>query len=159
MSKVPNADSQRVLLVCKGNICRSAAAQAVMTALSGGTLPVRSRGTRGWHEGKGASAMMRSIAIERGYDMEAHVAHQLTEQDMRWATHILAFDQETISSIKQKFPGSVDARLRLFSVDGCDILDPYGQNESVFQDCFDQIEAGVKQLLQTMSAAPISAPR
>jgi protein-tyrosine phosphatase len=147
MSTEPGGGLQQMLFVCKGNICRSAAAEAVMTALANGAIGVRSRGTRGWHEGKPANEMMRNIALERGYDMETHVAHQLISADLYWATHILAFDRETIAAIETAFPVESTGRLSLFSSNGQDVGDPYGQAEGIFQDCFDEIESRVKVIL------------
>lgn len=91
--------------------------------------------------------MMRSIAIERGYDMDAHIAHQLVENDVAWATHVLAFDLETLEAVRKMFPAA-GSKLRLFSSDGTDVVDPYGQSESVFQDCFDRIEAEARRFLE-----------
>ena len=45
---------RRILLVCKGNICRSAIAERILSSKSGDLLEIKSRGTRSWHEGKGA---------------------------------------------------------------------------------------------------------
>lgn len=141
----------RILLVCKGNICRSAAAEAVMKYSLPTHLSVRSRGTHGWHEGKCANEKMRSVAIERGYDMEAHVAHQLTAEDLQWATHIFAFDSENYKEIVERFPSANDERLGMFAGDGVEILDPYGQDEVIFLNCFDKIETSVSALLKTIA--------
>jgi protein-tyrosine phosphatase len=122
-----DAEVPKILLVCKGNICRSPAAETIMRALSTGDIDVRSRGTRSWHEGKAANEMMRSVTFERGYDLDSHVAHQITGEDIKWSTHILAFDDETIAAITQMFSDETNNKLQYFSADGMDILDPYGQ--------------------------------
>ena len=148
MTEATQTVQENILLVCKGNICRSAAAEAVLVTLSAGKLRVRSRGTRGWHEGKGANAAMRSVALERGYDMEAHIAHEITFEDTVWASEILAFDAETIKTLTEMFLQLSRGKVRLFASNGRNVVDPYGQSEEVFHDCFDEIEAGSREHLK-----------
>jgi protein-tyrosine phosphatase len=64
----PLEEVQRLVFVCKGNICRSAMAEAVARAQ---TLPACSFGTR-TQLGKPANPGMLKAAAALGYDLSAH---------------------------------------------------------------------------------------
>ena len=137
---------KRILMVCKGNICRSPAAEVVLSAGLDGDIEIRSRGTRGWHKGKGANEVMINVAAEFGYDLRSHIADTLSEDDMNWATDIFAMDRETQDAIMSLHPLSDHSKIRLFLADGEDLSDPFGESESVFVACFRRIEARATQL-------------
>ena len=77
-----------VLFVCTGNICRSPTAEAVLRLLGADhpavELEVRSRGVHDWNVGRRAHPAMTRVAAERGYDLSAHTAAQVSADDLAW---------------------------------------------------------------------------
>ncbi|MDD2513672.1 MAG: low molecular weight phosphotyrosine protein phosphatase, partial [Proteiniphilum sp.] len=63
----------RLLFVCLGNICRSPAAEGIMSEIIEKNslqelIEVDSAGTSGWHEGELPDERMRLHGEKRGYD-------------------------------------------------------------------------------------------
>lgn len=143
------ADSpRRVLLVCKGNICRSPAAEAVLRTLAGRDLELRSAGTRGWHQGKPAHPIVIALAKARGHDLASHQAHQVTQDDVAWADEILAMDERTRDELAQAWPG---LRIELYLGDR-DVPDPYGLDLRSYEQSLDLIESGARTFIDTRMA-------
>ncbi|WP_443034433.1 arsenate reductase/protein-tyrosine-phosphatase family protein [Streptomyces sp. BE303] len=78
-------ESRRVLVVCKGNYCRSPLAALLIGALSDGAIVAKSAGLRDWHVGGPAHAFMISAAAGLGYDLTEHTGAELTPELIGWA--------------------------------------------------------------------------
>lgn len=85
----------RVLVVCHGNINRSALAAAVLRA-ERPDWEVREAALKSWQNDgwrpERAAKKMREAAALHGYDLEAHRSRPITEEDMDWADQVLFMD-------------------------------------------------------------------
>ncbi len=154
----PPADDSRptrhVLVVCAGNICRSPTAEAVLRALGAEDpavdLEVRSRGTHDWNVGRHAHPTMTRIAAERGYDLSAHTAAQVSADDLAWADDVLVMDDENLRQLSRHHPDQV-RRVRLLDAGG--IPDPWLVDEDpAYADALDHIERAVRAYLAGLEA-------
>lgn len=87
-----------ILVVCTGNVCRSPSAEGFLrrelTARFATTAPtVASAGTMGW-QGEPATAESVRATAERGVDIAAHRARQLTEHDLGTTDLVLTMTAE-----------------------------------------------------------------
>ncbi|MFE4516976.1 low molecular weight phosphotyrosine protein phosphatase [Kitasatospora sp. NPDC056783] len=112
---------RRVLVVCKGNHCRSPIAALVLAERSRGALDVRSAGTRDWHVGKPAHPLMIEAAAAFGYDLTAHRGRLLDEELLVWADDLIAVDDETALAVEALAGPGRPGRIL-----GSGITDPWG---------------------------------
>lgn len=112
---------RNVLVICKGNHCRSPIAALIIAEQAGGTLDVRSAGTRDWHVGKPAHPLMVQAAAGFGHDLSAHRGVLLDQQQIDWADDLLAVDDETADTVQ-----ALVGPDRLVRVLGSGITDPWG---------------------------------
>jgi protein-tyrosine phosphatase len=77
----------KILFVCKGNICRSPFAEALLR--KAGYDECRSAGTENYHIGKTADVIAIEVAKEFGIDLASHVARQVQRDDIERAEHII----------------------------------------------------------------------
>jgi protein-tyrosine phosphatase len=143
---------RRVLVLCAGNICRSPAAATVLSHLANDTLQleVRSRGVHDWNVGKSAHPSMTRIAAQRGYDLSAHIAGQVTADDLAWADDILVMDQDNYQQLCQHYPAELVSRVRLLDPNG--IPDPWlADNDSAYTQALNQIERAAHAYLASIN--------
>ncbi len=137
----------RVLLVCLGNICRSAAAQGVLQAHAP-DWHIASAGTGGWHVGEPPYPPMQAAALSRGYDISAQRAAQVTPADFMRYDLILAMDAQNLADLRAIRPADATATLRQFA--HSDVPDPYYTRD--FDGCLSMIEAEVPAVINDTSA-------
>ncbi|MDT4845222.1 Low molecular weight protein-tyrosine-phosphatase Ptp [compost metagenome] len=131
-----------VLVVCIGNICRSPMGEALIAA----ALPqiqVTSAGT-GALVGHQADPIARKLMAERGIDIEAHRARQLTAQMCQQADLILAMDEAQRVHIGQRHPLTRGKLFRLGEVARVDIPDPYRMGRPAFEHALQLIADGAQ---------------
>ncbi len=157
--------SKRVLFVCMGNICRSAAAEAVMKRFAeefGLDMEVDSAGTHDYHIGKLADPRMRSAAEARGYELTSR-ARQVTADDLKPGRFdlVLAMDAQNHAALMALAPGN-GLHIRMFSdyLDEewpRDVPDPYYGEAEGFGKVLDMLEEGCPVILQTLGGENIFA--
>ncbi|KZT72786.1 LMWPc-domain-containing protein [Daedalea quercina L-15889] len=131
-----------VLVVCLGNICRSPMGEAVLKHVAkerGLDLTVDSAGTSRYHIGEDPDD--RTIAACRKHQVPIqHSARQVTGEDYRHFTHILAADEANLRSLEQKKPRNATAEIRLWGsyLDNEPIQDPYYGGTRDFEECYQQ---------------------
>lgn len=99
----------RILFVCLGNICRSPAAEGVMTSLVeraglSNTIACDSAGTAAYHVGEAADARMRRAAAERGYDLTSTARQFDPHGDFETFDLIVAMDNDNYRDIVAQDP-------------------------------------------------------
>ncbi|MFJ1704532.1 hypothetical protein [Streptomyces sp. CB03911] len=134
----PAGTRRRVLVVCKGNICRSPIAALIIAERSGGTLDVRSAGTRDWHVGKPAHPLMIEAAAAFGYDLTGHRGALLDTELINWADDLVAVDGETAKAVETLAPGRTVRML------GTGIADPWGGTPEDFARAVHDIQEATR---------------
>ena len=140
----------KLLFVCLGNICRSPAAEGVMTALvqrSGKSREILcdSAGTGGFHQGEPADVRMRDHARRRGFELTSR-SRSLKAADFMEFDLILTMDERNFREVGNRLPNpSPLAEVRRMT-DFCrrhlasEIPDPYYGGQADFEHVLDLLE-------------------
>ena len=146
-----------VLFVCLGNICRSPTAEGVFGRLLeqeglADRVRVDSAGTGAWHVGEAPDERARAAALERGVDLSALRARQVSADDYLRFDHILAMDEDNLANLTARCPPQQRSKLGLFlefapQADEREVPDPYFGGEDGFGHVLDLIEAASRGLL------------
>lgn len=151
----------RLLFVCLGNICRSPAAEGIMSGLVlknelQDVIEVDSAGTSGWHEGDLPDERMRAHGEKRGYDFCSR-ARKFKKDDFENFDYIIVMDENNYKSIRlQTTDISQVNKIHLmtdFSVQNNNdnlIPDPYYGGTSGFELVLDLLEDACEGLLQAI---------
>jgi protein-tyrosine phosphatase len=135
----------RILMVCVGNVCRSPMAEGLLCdrlARRGFGARVESAGL-GALVGRPADPIAVELLAERGVDISAHRARQLTPEILFAAE--LVFVMETIHQrdIERLMP-STRGRVHLIGrYGGFEVPDPYQQPRPAFERALELIERGL----------------
>ena len=158
-----------VCFVCTGNICRSPMAEVVLAALAAGApladgtcLEITSAGTGGWHEGEPMDPRARAALERRGYVDHGHVAKKFDTSWFESTELVVCLDrghQQTLLSLGRGRAGDdrFDDRLVMLrgfdprSGGAVDVPDPYYGDDTDFEACLDQVEAGCRGLVDDLS--------
>ena len=161
-----SAPVQRICFVCTGNTCRSPMAAAVANAMAEQALasllpkelqeqiePSLKAFSRGLYaiEGQPISHNAKAALEDAGIppvawnDYHGHVAHTLREDEAEACDLLVGMTSGHTMELILRFPHLVE-RIRAFPRE---ISDPYGGDLNAYTDCLAQIQAGVKELLQS----------
>jgi protein-tyrosine phosphatase len=149
---------KRILFVCLGNICRSPAAEAVMTHLAharGIDVEIDSAGTIGMHAGNFPDPRMRSAGESRGYQFLTK-ARQLTADDLgpKRFDLVLAMDRSNLANIRRLSRVPLNHVLLfgefLDKENPPDIPDPYYGGAEGFTHVLDMLETGCARILDSL---------
>lgn len=135
-----------ILVVCEGNICRSPMAAALLQAALP-TCRVISSGL-GALVGKQADEAAIALMRERGLDLRAHRAEQITRPMCLHSDIILVMEREQRERLQRLYP-EVHGRVFVISEQaGVDVPDPYRQPIDAFRTALTLIEQGVAHWAQ-----------
>ena len=146
----------RVLMVCLGNICRSPMAEGVLRlvaddALGENRVHVDSAGTAAWHIGKAPDARGQRAAMNRGVDITAQSARQISRDDFEHFDHILVMDRSNYSDVLSIAPVGTDHKVELFLSyaphHGDEVPDPYYGGDDGFDHVLDMIDDAAKEFV------------
>lgn len=146
----------RIVFVCTGNACRSAAAEAVLKKMLEDNdindVEVSSCGTKvhGYLE---RDEVMCRIAGEKGYVMGG-MAVQATEELLNDADLVIVMTDHHRNEVTRILKYENWNRIARFN-DYCfgeskDLPDPHFQTEHVYRTCFDTIESGCAEIIKKL---------
>lgn len=151
------APVEQVLLICSGNICRSAYAEAQLKKLLGknDSIKVASRGLF-TTPGKPADPMAIEVAKSRGIDLAGHRTQSVSEKDLEEYPLLLLMDDSHRAAIAQRGRKYLAKSVYLGAFGmhhGGPLLiaDPFGRSAEVFRECFDEIDQALRGFLETVA--------
>lgn len=146
------APINKVVFVCKGNICRSAFADYLMRAESKGkALSVESCGLNVVNRIPAPDEAI-STARKFGLNMEGHLSKGWEACELGDADLILAMEFWQYLMLIESFPHKKEniKLLREFAPFPenllCNINDPFGQGVEIFEKCFSQIKRSIANI-------------
>lgn len=150
----------RVLFVCAGNICRSPTAEAVFRAFvrSAGLsdlIQAGSAGTNGYHIGSKADSRAMQAAARRRYDLSAHRARKVEDEDFNSFDLIVAMDTRNMSYLRENCPLPQQHKLMMMmayapKAPHREVPDPYYGGTPGFELVLDLLEESAEGLLGEM---------
>ena len=151
-----------VLFVCLGNICRSPLAEAAFRQEAerrGLEVEIDSAGTGSWHVGHPPDRRAQAVALRHGVDIAGYRGRQVTPEDFRRFTHVVALDRDNLADLKRIQPSDGTARLLLLldaveGRQGKSVADPYYGDEADFDVTWADAVAGAKGLADLIEAQP-----
>jgi protein-tyrosine phosphatase len=152
------AEKIAVLFVCLGNICRSPLAEAAFRQEAEKLsldVEVDSAGTGRWHVGEPPDRRAQAIARRHGIDIGGYRARQVTREDFRRFSHIVALDLENLQTLQALIPPDATAKLSLLldyveGREGEAVGDPYYGGEAGFDVTWADVTAGARGLVRRL---------
>ena len=135
----------RILMVCKGNICRSPLAQGLLASkASKAQLPwlIDSAGTGNWHIGKLPDQRSIKVAESNDLDITDQRARQFSKDDFSNFDHIYVMDKENQKIVlsmaqSEKDQSKVDLIMNeLYPGQNLDVPDPFHDGKEQFDQVF-----------------------
>lgn len=129
---------RRILLVCGGNTCRSAMAEAMMRNLAS-DWTIESAGVAAV-DGEPAADNAVAVLAELGLDLSAHRARLLTPDMVSQADTILAMERRHLQRVLELDPSAAP---RARTLAESDIADPFGGSLQVYRRARDEIRQAI----------------
>ena len=142
---------KRVLIVCKGNICRSPTAAVVLETKAlaiGLNIVVDSAGVENYHVGDAPDKRSVRHAAKRGYDLSKNRARQIRKEDFEKFDLIWAADHENIGDLKILCPDIYHSKISLF-LGNKPLPDPYYGEAEDFEHVLNLVEQRVEILIKS----------
>lgn len=148
----------RLLFVCTGNTCRSPLAEAIARkiGIERGLpdLDASSAGTSAW-DGASASDGALLVGLERGLDLNAHRARQLSRELVAEADLILAMGPHHLERIQALGGGNKAHLLTAFASRGESarpVNDPMGGDLEVYRATMDELDRDIRMVVDRLVA-------
>ena len=147
----------KILFVCLGNICRSAAAEEIMRnrVVHAGLekeIDLDSAGLSSYHQGDPADSRMRAHAARRGYRI-THLSRPVGYHDFFDFDMLIGMDDSNLSGLRDLAPGLPEEQKIYRMTDFCrripadHVPDPYYGGDSGFETVLDILEDACDGLL------------
>lgn len=148
---------KRILFVCLGNICRSAAAEEIMRnrVVHAGLekeIDLDSAGLSSYHQGDPADSRMRAHAARRGYRI-THLSRPVGYHDFFDFDMLIGMDDSNLTGLRNLAPGLPEEQKIYRMTDFCrriladHVPDPYYGGDSGFEAVLDILEDACDGLL------------
>ncbi len=155
-------DNTKILFVCLGNICRSPAAEAIMTKMISDknlqwNISVDSAGVMGYHTGEQADMRMKQQANLRGYEITSVGRKFNPDRDFKEFDFIITMDNENFNDITKLDTNSNHTNKIHKMVEYCttnkvnEVPDPYYGGKDGFNKVLDILEDGCKGMLDKIT--------
>ena len=147
-----------VLFVCLGNICRSPLADAAFRAEAqrvGLDVEIDSAGTGDWHSGEPPDRRAIAAALRQDVDISGLRARQVTDEDFRRFSHVLALDHDNLRDLRAMRPadGTAKVGLLLDYAEGLTrraVADPYFGDDAGFDVTWREVAAAARGLARRL---------
>ena len=150
----------QLLFVCTGNTCRSAMAKAIAqkfindNPLQYSSHVVDSAGLMCAGPSP-ASFNAVIVAEQNGCDLSEHAAKQISESLLAKADYIFVMTRGHKQLLEQIAPQYQDKVFLLNAYaegnpDATDIIDPYGGDVAIYQQCFELLQKSIAQILEKL---------
>lgn len=162
-NKLNNNNKHKIMFVCLGNICRSAAANGIMEQFVEreglqDKIKIDSAGTYGGHAGELPDSRMRAAAANRGYSL-THRSRKVREDDFYDFDMLIVMDDSNYENVarlapERKYLNKV-YRFVEFSRNHPQwsyVPDPYYEGREGFELVLDLLEDGCQTLLVELKA-------
>lgn len=157
LDAMTNRDVTRILVVCYGNIYRSAFLGAYLKQQAKPSVEIRSTG---FHQKINRPSPERHIAMSRehGVDLSAHRSSLISQDDIAWADLIVIMDRHNWQALSRMAMSdtAVDRKLVWAGVLGqgtAEIRDPYQMTDANAAKTLKRLEDAGRALLQRLSLA------
>lgn len=152
---------KRILFVCLGNICRSAAAEEIMRnrVVHAGLekeIDLDSAGLSSYHQGDPADSRMRAHAARRGYRI-THLSRPVGYHDFFDFDMLIGMDDSNLSGLRDLAPGLPEEQKIYRMTNFCrripadHVPDPYYGGDSGFETVLDILEDACDGLLDFLT--------
>jgi len=145
---IPMENIERLVFVCKGNICRSAFGEAVAKSLGINTI------SAGIHAKIGAPANEQAIitAREMGYDLSTHKTTPIVYPILNETDLLIAMEPWQAEIIRYELGSEHHTTLLGLWMNPKRplLVDPYGRSPEYFKNCFRYIEKSVHAIADKM---------
>ena len=149
-----------ILFICHGNICRSAAAEAVLLQMAREKrlrgLRISSAAATREEIGNGIYPPMRRALAAAGYECPPHAARQTVRGDYDRYNLLIGMDLENISDMRYIYGGDPAEKISLLrnwaGEPDREIDDPWYTRD--FRGALQQIESGCEGLLRFVKRQP-----
>ncbi|MCB9662714.1 MAG: low molecular weight protein arginine phosphatase [Alphaproteobacteria bacterium] len=145
----------KLLFVCTGNICRSPMAAVLAHHLGQARgLPIETRSAGTLDLGpRPAERHAQAVVAELGLALDAHLAHQVTPEDLAWADHVLCMELEHAVRLRAMDPALAHKVELLGPYAGVpELPDPMGGWRRTFRTCRDQLARALGAYLDRVDA-------
>jgi protein-tyrosine phosphatase len=135
-----------ILVVCEGNICRSPMAAGLLASSLPG-VRVRSAGL-GALVGESPHETALALMRERGIEIGAHRAQQVTRAMCLESDVILMMDREQRQRLQDMYPEACGRVFRIGEYVDVDVPDPFRQPPQAFRHALNLLELSIQHWLR-----------
>lgn len=146
-----------VLFLCYGNICRSPLAERYLESVAADRgLDGLSADSAGLHTvaGRASPDDAVNVADELGVDLSDHRSKPVTAEQLAWSDLVVVMDLLNYHDLRREF-GDLDEKTRflgIFSGEGYEISDPYGEGLEGFRTLYGDVVRSVDGLADALEA-------